>query len=199
MQKRAMEFDLNSNFYIYQFRDKTNSDKRTVLTDPRYREFLLEKIIEHNYDVVFIDNVVSLFPGVEMNSEKEWSPINQWLLELRKHDICVVLIHHLGKDKKKGARGTTLLIDNANDVLRLTRPKGHKIEDGLKFKLKFEHFRTCVKDKDLITSRTIEYDDGLWKFVYDDNRSIEDKKEELQFKALKILKDDINMKKIDLN
>ena len=161
MKVRIEEFKMNHMFYPYQYRDLNNIDKRISFNNKDYRDFLLNTIVDNKFDVVFIDNVVSLFVGLDENNNKDWSPINQWLLDLRMNNICVFIIHHMGKNSSAGARGTSHRYDNVDDTIYLAETKKHDKSEGLKFLLKFEHFRSYVPEADeMLKTRLVTFKDG---------------------------------------
>ena len=187
MKVRIEEFNMNHMFYPYQYRDLNNPDKRTSFNNKDYRDFLLNTIVDNKFDVVFIDNVVSLFVGLDENNNKDWSPINQWLLDLRMNNICVFIIHHMGKNSSAGARGTSHRYDNVDDTIYLTAPKKHDKSEGLKFFLKFEHFRSYVPEADeMLKTRLVTFKKGKWDFNTSDKKE-EQTKDDLSTKALGLL------------
>lgn len=201
LKQRVAEMDMNENFIPYQYKDMSNEDTRASLSNADYREFLLKRIVEERFDVVFIDNVVSLFVGIDENNEKEWSPINQWLLDLRMNNVCVFLIHHMGKDSRSGARGTSHRYDNVDDTLYLTSPKKHDKSKGLKFWLKFEHFRSYVphdEREELLKTRLLSYENNQWDFGSDSEDESQNREDEIHLKALKYVHADQNIRVMEL-
>lgn len=61
------------------------------------RNPLTEYIIRNGVKLLILDNIYSLVLGLDHNFEREWSPINQWLLFLRNKGIAVIIVHHTGK------------------------------------------------------------------------------------------------------
>jgi len=103
------------------------------LSDPTWRDSILELIATENdrWDVIILDNLSSLLPGIKENDKDAWGPINQFLLQLRWMGKAVIFIHHAGKSGDQ--RGTSGREDQLDFVLKLTLPAGHNPEEGCRF------------------------------------------------------------------
>ena len=95
------------------------------LSDPNVRETLTEFIFRENFALVILDNLFSLFPGIDLNSATDWAPINQWLLRLRSHGVTVNLAHHTGKGGDQLGSVAKLFNISVSLILRKETP-----EDG---------------------------------------------------------------------
>jgi putative DNA primase/helicase len=62
--------------------------------------------------VLVLDNLGCLFCGVGENDADQWEKILPWLLELRRHGISVIIVHHSGHDPTR-MRGTVKREDSA--------------------------------------------------------------------------------------
>lgn len=116
----------------YEKPDLTKAEWREAVTD------LLRNHREHKF--LILDNLVSLCPGIDTSNEVEWTPINQWLLQLRAMDVAVLLVHHATK-KNDSQRGTGHRVDNLDAVMVLKRPVGYKKSQGARFVVSFETSR----------------------------------------------------------
>ena len=95
--------------------DNMRSLDRAVpnLINQRWRESISTYLKNHpDIQLLIIDNLASLTPGLDENVKKDWNPINQWLLKLRSSGIAVIMVHHTGKDGHQ--RGTSAREDNLN-------------------------------------------------------------------------------------
>lgn len=103
------------------------------LSDPTWRNSILELIATENdrWNVIILDNLSSLLPGIKENDKDAWGPINQFLLQLRWMGKAVIFIHHAGKSGDQ--RGTSGREDQLDFVLKLTLPAGHNPEEGCRF------------------------------------------------------------------
>ena len=61
------------------------------------RDPLTAYILERGIKLLILDNIYSLVVGLDHNFEREWSPINQWLISLRNKGIAAIMVHHTGK------------------------------------------------------------------------------------------------------
>jgi len=59
--------------------------------------------------------------GIDENDAQSWSPVQQWLLTLRKKGLSVLLIHH--DNKSGGQRGTSGKEDILDTVIHLQKLK----------------------------------------------------------------------------
>jgi RecA-family ATPase len=69
-----------------------NEDARELLSN-----FILKGNESGRFQLVILDNIFSLFPGVDLLSGLDWSEINSWLIGLRSKGITILLVHHTTK------------------------------------------------------------------------------------------------------
>jgi hypothetical protein len=62
------------------------------------QEILTQLCLEKGIKVLVLDNLGCLFTGVGENDADEWEKVLPWLLELRRHRIAVIIVHHTGHD-----------------------------------------------------------------------------------------------------
>ena len=74
-----------------------------------------------DYEVVGFDNFSSLSFGADQNSSETYEPFNQLCMRLRGEGLSVIRVTHLGKDKKRGARGSSRQEDPLDVALTLER------------------------------------------------------------------------------
>lgn len=111
------------------------------LTKDVWRDGLTEYLRKHpELKILILDNVVSLFPGLDENSAKEWSPSNQWMIRIRSLGVALTKIHHPTK-VGSSPRGTSLQGDNMDTIIKLQRPKGYHPKQGARFEVRFEKAR----------------------------------------------------------
>jgi DNA-binding CsgD family transcriptional regulator len=80
---------------------------------------ITEFCLRQGVKVMFLDNMSTLLSGVKENDSDSWEKMNGWLLDLRRRQIAVVVIHHSGRNGEM--RGTSRREDNAFWVLKLDR------------------------------------------------------------------------------
>ena len=105
-----------------------------------YRNALYQYLFENShYNLVILDNISSLTPGLSENSKEDWDPINQWLISLRHLGVSVILIHHSGKGNVQ--RGTSGREDALDCILTLRRSTVQVGNQGARFTVVFEKSR----------------------------------------------------------
>jgi hypothetical protein len=122
------------------------------------QEIILEQCLALNIKVLVLDNLSCLFTGVSENDADEWEKINPWLLELRRHRVSPIIVHHAGLNPGR-MRGTTKREDAASWVLRLDNRKDDSSQLGADFISRFTKYRG-----ELVI---LDYE---WRFEPDGNR-----------------------------
>jgi len=73
------------------------------------------------YECVVLDSVSTLFGLVEENDASEWSnKVNPFLRDLRALKVACLMLHHSGKDGKRGMRGTSAMTAMAHNIFKLS-------------------------------------------------------------------------------
>lgn len=110
------------------------------LSKEALREEIYQYLKEHEkYNLLILDNVASLFPGLDEDKKQQWDPVNQWLLSIKALNVSTIFVHHAGKGgKQRGASGRE---DNINVILKLSQPMAYSSEQGAYFKIEFEKTR----------------------------------------------------------
>jgi energy-coupling factor transporter ATP-binding protein EcfA2 len=94
-----------------------------------------------NYKLIILDSASTLFGLIEENDNSEWSnKINPFLRDLRALDVACILLHHSGKDGKRGLRGASAMGAMAHNIFALTNHGLKNVDDG-------EAWFTIGKDK----------------------------------------------------
>lgn len=141
------DFLIISNDYL------TTQGKSPVnILEDTSRQWLLKMFIDRGIKLVFLDNLGCLAPGIDENAKKDYDPVNQFLLELRRNRIAAVMAHHTGKSGTQ--RGTSAREDNIDFSIMLKRPNGYEASEGARFELSFNKAR--VKNEDLEKLRRVE-------------------------------------------
>jgi putative DNA primase/helicase len=93
----------------------------------------------HDVDLLILDNLSTLCTtGSEMASDA-WVPMQNWLLQLRRRGVAVLLIHHAGTNGRQ--RGTSRHEDALDTIIALRRPDDYSPEHGPRFEVHFEKLR----------------------------------------------------------
>jgi hypothetical protein len=94
-----------------------------------------------NYKLVILDSASTLFGLEDENNNSEWNnKINPFLRDLRAIKIACILLHHSGKDGKRGLRGASAISAMAQNTFKLTNHKDQDPDAG-------EAWFTLSKDK----------------------------------------------------
>lgn len=97
---------------------------------PEHREALTTLIVSQGFQCVILDNLSALASGVDENKGSDYEPIGQWLLDLRRRKITVIVIHHAGRNGFM--RGHSKREDACSWILELRDAKTDG-EPGAKF------------------------------------------------------------------
>jgi putative DNA primase/helicase len=101
----------------------------------------LEPLLE-GVDLLILDNLSTLCAATSESASDAWVPIQNWLLELRRQGIAVLLVHHAGTNGRQ--RGTSRREDALDTVIALRRPEDYSPEQGARFGIHFEKLRNRV-------------------------------------------------------
>src|SRR4030095_3199098 len=71
--------------------------------------------------VLILDNLSTLASGMKENEADSWELVNNWLLDLRRRKIAVVIVHHAGRSGEM--RGTSKREDNVFWIIALDDAK----------------------------------------------------------------------------
>jgi putative DNA primase/helicase len=71
--------------------------------------------------VLILDNLSTLASGMRENEADSWELVNNWLLDLRRRKIAVVIVHHAGRSGEM--RGTSKREDNVFWIIALDDAK----------------------------------------------------------------------------
>ena len=93
-------------------------------------------------DLVIFDNLSTLCTNGSESASDAWVPMQNWLLELRRQGIAVLLVHHAGTNGRQ--RGTSRREDALDTVIALRRPEDYSPEQGARFEVHFEKLRNRV-------------------------------------------------------
>jgi putative DNA primase/helicase len=87
-------------------------------------------------DLLILDNLSSLTAVARDNDAESWSPIQEWLLKLRRRGIAVLIVHHAGKGGQQ--RGTSRREDVLDTSISLRRPADYSPTEGARFEVHYE-------------------------------------------------------------
>lgn len=90
-------------------------------------------------ELVVVDNLATLGRHGRENEAESWTPLQTWILALRRQGKSVLLIHHAGKGGNQ--RGTSAREDVLDTVIALRRPEDYQAEEGARFEVHLEKAR----------------------------------------------------------
>jgi RecA-family ATPase len=91
------------------------------ITNALVQQALTKRCIETGVKVLVLDNLSTLASGMRENNADDWEMVNNWLLDLRRRKIAVVIVHHAGRSGEM--RGTTKREDNVFWIVALDDAK----------------------------------------------------------------------------
>jgi hypothetical protein len=107
------------------------------LSDPKSQPFYEDVIADA--DLIIVDNLSTICPGVKENEADSWVPVQRWALAQRRAGKSVLFVHHAGKSGMQ--RGTSRKEDVLDTVIGLRRPPDYSADQGCRFELRFEKSR----------------------------------------------------------
>lgn len=114
---------------------------------------LIDPIIQ-SVNVVIVDNLATLVTRGNENEGKDWSPVQNWLLNIRRAEKAVILVHHAGKSGQQ--RGTSQREDTLDYVIKLSRHLGYQPTEGARFIIEFEKGRDLYGEDVKIIEATMK-------------------------------------------
>jgi putative DNA primase/helicase len=93
-------------------------------------------------DLLILDNLSCLISVVRDNEAESWSPMQTWLLQLRRRGISVLIVHHAGKAGSQ--RGTSRREDVLDTTIKLRRPADYEATEGARFEVHLDKARRVV-------------------------------------------------------
>lgn len=114
--------------------------------------------------LMVLDNLSTLTPRLQENEADSWSPLQSWLLRLRKQGVSVLLVHHAGKSGRQ--RGTSRREDVLDSVVVLKHAEGYTGADGASCEVHIEKARGFFgKDAEPFVASLQANDEGALVWV----------------------------------
>jgi len=82
---------------------------------------ITSRCVNSHAKVLILDNLSTLASGMKENEADSWELVNNWLLDLRRRKIAVVIVHHAGRSGEM--RGTSKREDNVFWIIALDDAK----------------------------------------------------------------------------
>jgi RecA-family ATPase len=121
---------------------QTDTDDSFYLSNRNNQLKLIQWLKEHTeYKLIILDSASTLFGLENENDNSEWSnKVNPFLRDLRSLKVGCILLHHSGKDSKKGLRGASAMGAMAHNIFKIKDHPRKKEVEG-------EAWFTIEKDK----------------------------------------------------
>jgi hypothetical protein len=110
--------------------------KSMNFAEPRQQQELLALALDRGCKIIVLDNLSCLFSGIDEDKSLAWERVKFWLIDLRRHGISPVLVHHTGYNLAH-MRGTSKREDDSAWAIRLDNKKESFEEIGAKFISRF--------------------------------------------------------------
>jgi hypothetical protein len=91
------------------------------ITNREIQGAITELCLTTGVKVLILDNLSTLASGMRENEADSWELVNNWLLDLRRRKIAVVIVHHAGRSGEM--RGTSKREDNVFWIIALDDAK----------------------------------------------------------------------------
>ncbi|KGJ64292.1 AAA family ATPase [Bradyrhizobium diazoefficiens] len=127
------------------------------LANPKHQAVL----DRHLDDVGFLvlDNLSTLMNGGPENDAESWVSMQEWLLQLRRRGVTVLLVHHAARNGN--ARGTSKREDVLDTVIKLKHPDDYDPSEGARFEVHLEKARGIFGEKALgFEAKLVPMEDG---------------------------------------
>ena len=139
------------------------------ISTAEYRDAIYQYLYDNEeYQVVVLDNISSLTPGLRENTKEDWDPVNQWLISLRHLGVAIILVHHSGKGNQQ--RGTSGREDALDCIINLRTSPNQEGERGACFTIAFQKSRNIAPGPGLTSFHLalIQDESGeiAWKRVF---------------------------------
>jgi putative DNA primase/helicase len=91
------------------------------ITNPEVQQAITQRCVRNGTKVLILDNLSTLACGMKENDADSWELVNNWLLDLRRRKIAVIIVHHAGRSGEM--RGTSKREDNVFWIIALDDAK----------------------------------------------------------------------------
>jgi hypothetical protein len=150
------------------------------LTEPLQQRIITAICQSKKIKLLILDNLSCLFSGIKENDADAWELVLNWLLDLRRRKIAVLIVHHAGRSGFM--RGTSKREDAAFWIIRVEEMQNRaETETGA-------HFQTSFTKQRNSTSREWTRE---WTFQTEENGEISISCKEISFegKVLQLIQD----------
>ena len=135
------------------------------LGDEATQRALTNHVQENGIDLLILDNVTTLTDTMgDENSVEATKPVLKFLMDLKRTNVAVLLVHHSSKGGNN-YRGSTAFATTFEVIMGLTKPEGAPMGQT-SFKLEFTKFR--AKGDQSLAPRVFSLDGSTWQASEDE-------------------------------
>jgi RecA-family ATPase len=95
--------------------------KTLNITSREVQQAITGRCVNTLAKILILDNLSTIASGMKENEADSWELVNNWLLDLRRRKIAVVIVHHAGRSGEM--RGTSKREDNVFWIIALDDAK----------------------------------------------------------------------------
>lgn len=112
---------------------------------------IIQYAAENNVGLVVIDNLTTLSGQLDENASKDMKGFNTFLLRAKQRGLAVLVVHHQGKGRDSGPRGSTAMVATLNLMLKLEASSQERAagDTDAKFTVVFEKNRGQIDNRPL--------------------------------------------------
>jgi hypothetical protein len=112
---------------------------RPKISSPRDRFIIEERLFGGGYEVLFLDNISTLWPSSQDGESDTSAVLQEWFTDLNQRGITVIFLHHAGKGGEQlGSSNKEHILDF---VLKLRRPGDYEQDQQLRAQVKIDKVR----------------------------------------------------------
>ncbi len=97
-------------------------------------------------DLIIVDNIFCMYTAGRENDADSWVQYNAWSRKMRARGKSVLWLHHTGKDKKRGPRGSSAIESILNSSIALEVSPTHTASDGAEISVEYHKSRGVSGD-----------------------------------------------------
>lgn len=141
--------------------------------DPEWKHQIIGYTQTMGVKVLILDNLSTLCPSLEdENAAAQWAPLNDLVVALKQAGVATIIVHHSGKSKDGGYRGSSALTTTLETSVELKKvADGDEHRGEARFKVSLPKKR--VQGTPAIEEKTLRLSEGRWCVEVDEFSEVE--------------------------
>ncbi|MCM1223460.1 MAG: AAA family ATPase, partial [Lachnospiraceae bacterium] len=131
----------NMNLFLSGLQDNTTMPDLATPAGQRQIELYAK-----NVDLIIVDNIFSLYTAGRENDADSWQQFTIWSKKMRAMGKSILWLHHTGKDKTRGPRGSSAIEGILNTSIALEVSSAHQASDGAEVLAEYHKTRGVCGD-----------------------------------------------------